>query len=100
MSKNNPGGGKERGVIINVASVVAYDGQIGQVAYASSKAAVVGMTLPVARELGQYGIRCVAIAPGVLTSAIYSICSQLVKTFGVFFYFNIATITSSNYAYC
>ncbi len=57
--------GGERGVIINTASIAAYDGQIGQAAYASSKAAVVGLTLPAARELAQFGIRVCTIAPGI-----------------------------------
>jgi len=55
----------ERGVIVNTASVAAYDGQIGQVAYASSKAAVVGLTLPMARDLSRHGIRVMTIAPGI-----------------------------------
>ena len=55
----------ERGVIINTASVAAYDGQIGQVAYAASKAALVGMTLPMARDLARSGIRVMSIAPGL-----------------------------------
>lgn len=55
----------ERGVVINTASVAAYDGQIGQAAYAASKAGVVGMTLPMARELARYGIRVCTIAPGL-----------------------------------
>lgn len=53
-----------RGVLINTASVAAYDGQIGQVAYSASKGAIVGMTLPMARDLSQFGIRVVTIAPG------------------------------------
>ncbi|MDB5675207.1 MAG: 3-hydroxy-2-methylbutyryl-CoA dehydrogenase [Sphingomonas bacterium] len=57
--------GEERGVIVNTASVAAYDGQIGQAAYASSKGGVVGMTLPVARDLAQHRIRVVTIAPGI-----------------------------------
>ena len=57
--------GEERGVIVNTASVAAYDGQIGQAAYAASKGGVVGMTLPVARELARYGIRVMTIAPGI-----------------------------------
>ncbi|MDX3910080.1 MAG: SDR family NAD(P)-dependent oxidoreductase [Sphingobium sp.] len=57
--------GEERGVIINTASVAAYDGQIGQAAYASSKAGVAGMTLPVARDLAQHKIRVMTIAPGI-----------------------------------
>jgi NAD(P)-dependent dehydrogenase (short-subunit alcohol dehydrogenase family) len=55
----------ERGIIINTASVAAYDGQIGQAAYGSSKAAVVGMTLPMARDLARSGIRVMTIAPGI-----------------------------------
>jgi len=57
--------GEERGVIINTASVAAYDGQIGQAAYAASKGGIVGMTLPVAREFARYGIRVMTIAPGI-----------------------------------
>jgi NAD(P)-dependent dehydrogenase (short-subunit alcohol dehydrogenase family) len=63
MAKNEPVDG-ERGVVVNTASVAAYDGQIGQVAYSSSKGAVVGMTLPAARDLSQLGIRVMTIAPG------------------------------------
>ena len=58
-------GPEERGVIINTASVAAYDGQIGQAAYAASKGGIVGMTLPSAREFGRYGIRVMTIAPGI-----------------------------------
>lgn len=58
----------ERGVLINTASVAAFDGQIGQVAYAASKGGVVGMTLPVARDLARSGIRCVTIAPGLFAT--------------------------------
>ena len=65
MLANEPNVEGERGVIINTASVAAYDGQIGQVAYAASKAAVVGMTLPLARDLSGVGIRAVTIAPGI-----------------------------------
>lgn len=65
MQKNEPENTGERGVLINTASVAAYDGQIGQAAYAASKAAVVGMTLPIARDLAPQGIRCVTIAPGI-----------------------------------
>jgi NAD(P)-dependent dehydrogenase (short-subunit alcohol dehydrogenase family) len=64
MSKTDSQDG-ERGVIVNTASVAAYDGQIGQVAYAASKAGVVGMTLPAARDLAPAGIRVVTIAPGI-----------------------------------
>jgi NAD(P)-dependent dehydrogenase (short-subunit alcohol dehydrogenase family) len=64
-SKTEPLQEGERGVIINTASVAAYDGQIGQAAYASSKGGVVGLTLPAARELAQFGIRVCTIAPGI-----------------------------------
>jgi NAD(P)-dependent dehydrogenase (short-subunit alcohol dehydrogenase family) len=64
ISKADPVNG-ERGVIVNTASVAAYDGQIGQIAYAASKAGVVGMTLPAARDLAPAGIRVVTIAPGI-----------------------------------
>ena len=65
MSKGEATDDGERGVIINTASVAAYDGQIGQAAYASSKAAVVGLTLPMARDLSRNGIRVMTIAPGI-----------------------------------
>lgn len=65
MSVNVPSNDGERGVIVNTASVAAFDGQIGQAAYAASKAGVVGMTLPIARELAAYGIRNVTVAPGI-----------------------------------
>lgn len=65
MSQNTPEPTGERGVLINTASVAAFDGQIGQTAYASSKAGVAGMTLPLARDLCKLGIRCVTIAPGI-----------------------------------
>lgn len=65
MQENEPAAEGERGVIVNTASVAAYDGQIGQAAYAASKGGVVSLTLPVARELADSGIRVVAIAPGI-----------------------------------
>ena len=65
MSKLEPLAGGERGVVINTASVAAYDGQIGQAAYSASKGGIVGMTLPIARELAQFGIRVNTIAPGL-----------------------------------
>lgn len=65
MAKNEPEGDGARGVIINTASVAAFDGQKGQVAYAASKGGIVGMTLPMARDLAQSGIRVMAIAPGI-----------------------------------
>lgn len=65
MSENEALSTGERGVIINTASVAAFDGQIGQAAYAASKGGVVGMTLPIARDLSRSGIRCLTIAPGI-----------------------------------
>jgi NAD(P)-dependent dehydrogenase (short-subunit alcohol dehydrogenase family) len=63
--KEMPGADGERGVIINTASIAAYDGQIGQAAYAASKGGVLALTLPIARELARYGVRVVTIAPGI-----------------------------------
>jgi 3-hydroxyacyl-CoA dehydrogenase/3-hydroxy-2-methylbutyryl-CoA dehydrogenase len=65
MVKNAPNGEGEKGVIINTASAAAFDGQIGQPAYSASKAGIVGMTLPIARECADYGIRVMTIAPGL-----------------------------------
>jgi len=65
MARGEPNAEGERGVIINTASVAAFEGQIGQAAYSASKGGVVGMTLPIARELARYGIRVVTIAPGI-----------------------------------
>ncbi len=65
MIANEPAEDGERGVCVNTASIAAYDGQVGQIAYAASKGGVVGMTLPAARDLAQYGIRVCTIAPGL-----------------------------------
>ncbi len=69
MSKQQANSEGERGVIINTASVAAFDGQIGQAAYSASKSGVVGMTLPIARDLSRNGIRVVTIAPGIFETA-------------------------------
>ena len=69
MAKQAPNAEGERGVIINTASVAAFDGQVGQAAYAASKSGVVGMTLPIARDLSRSGIRIVTIAPGIFETA-------------------------------
>ncbi|MCM3573537.1 MULTISPECIES: 3-hydroxyacyl-CoA dehydrogenase [Mesobacillus] len=71
MSKNEANELGERGVIINTASVAAFDGQIGQAAYSASKGGVVGMTLPIARELASYGIRVMTIAPGLFHTPMF-----------------------------
>lgn len=65
------GESKERGIIINTASVAAYEGQIGQTAYSASKGAIVGLTLPAARELAQFGIRVMTIAPGLVDTPMF-----------------------------
>lgn len=65
MQRNEPNADGERGVIVNTASVAAFEGQIGQAGYSASKGGVVGMTLPIARELARFGIRVVTIAPGI-----------------------------------
>lgn len=65
------GESSERGIIINTASVAAYEGQIGQTAYSASKGAIVGMTLPAARELASFGIRVMTIAPGLVDTPMF-----------------------------
>jgi NAD(P)-dependent dehydrogenase (short-subunit alcohol dehydrogenase family) len=69
MSQNEPDAEGERGIVINTSSVAAFDGQLGQAAYAASKGGVASLTLPAARELAQFGIRVVTIAPGVFDTA-------------------------------
>ena len=71
MQHNEPGESGERGVIVNTASVAAFDGQIGQAAYSASKGGVVGMTLPIARDLSSVGIRVNTVAPGLIDTPIY-----------------------------
>ena len=70
---------EERGVIINTASVAAFDGQIGQAAYAASKGGIVAMTLPIAREMARYGIRVMSIAPGIFLTPLLQSLSQEVR---------------------
>src|SRR6201999_3591070 len=65
MAANEPDAEGERGVVVMTASIAAYDGQIGQTAYAASKGGVVGLTLPAARDLAKYGVRVCTIAPGM-----------------------------------
>ncbi len=76
MTQNSPDSEKERGVIINTASVAAFEGQVGQAAYSASKGGVVSMTLPIARELARVGIRVVTIAPGVFETAMMAGMTQ------------------------
>ena len=72
--------GATRGVIVNTASVAAFDGQIGQAAYSASKGGIVGMTLPIARDLARFGIRVVTIAPGVFDTPLLAALPEQVKT--------------------
>jgi NAD(P)-dependent dehydrogenase (short-subunit alcohol dehydrogenase family) len=76
MLKNAPNEEGERGVIINTASIAAFDGQIGQAAYSASKGGVVGMTLPIARDLARDGIRCVTIAPGTFDTPMLALLPE------------------------
>ncbi|HPN26172.1 MAG TPA: 3-hydroxyacyl-CoA dehydrogenase [Syntrophales bacterium] len=79
MVKNTPGPDGEKGVVISTASAAAFDGQIGQPAYSASKAGVVGMTLPLARECAEYGIRVMTIAPGLFNTPMLSILPQAAR---------------------
>jgi NAD(P)-dependent dehydrogenase (short-subunit alcohol dehydrogenase family) len=80
MSKLPPLADEERGCIVNTASVAAFEGQIGQIAYAASKGGVVGLTLPAARELGRYGVRVMTIAPGYVQTPLLDTLPDAVKT--------------------
>lgn len=80
MQGNAPGADGERGVIVNTASVAAYEGQIGQAAYSASKGGVVGMTLPMARELARFGIRVMTVAPGVFWTPMVDGMPEAVRT--------------------
>ena len=79
LAENKPGEDGERGVVVNTASVAAYDGQIGQAAYAASKGGVVALTLPVARELASSGIRVVTIAPGIFETPMLAALPEAAK---------------------
>jgi NAD(P)-dependent dehydrogenase (short-subunit alcohol dehydrogenase family) len=79
MAANTPSASGERGVIINTASIAAFDGQIGQASYAASKGGIVGMTLPLARDLARHGIRVVTIAPGIFDTPMLAELSEEVR---------------------
>ena len=76
MIGNEPGSDGERGCIVNTASVAAFEGQIGQAAYSASKGGIVGMTLPIARDLSRYGVRCCTIAPGLFKTPLLALLPQ------------------------
>jgi|SRR5690625_722244 len=79
MSNNDPDENGERGVIVNTASVAAFDGQVGQVAYSASKGGIVGMTLPLARDLAEHGIRVMTIAPGIFNTPLFASLPEKAK---------------------
>lgn len=79
MAGNEPAESGERGVIVNVASIAAFEGQVGQAAYSASKGGIVGMTLPIARDLGGIGIRNVTIAPGIMDTPLLAGAPQELK---------------------
>jgi NAD(P)-dependent dehydrogenase (short-subunit alcohol dehydrogenase family) len=79
MQHNEPQSTSERGVIINTASVAAFDGQIGQAAYSASKGGVTAMTLPIARELARFGIRVMTIAPGIFKTPMMDVLPEEVQ---------------------
>ncbi len=76
MAQNTPNAEGERGIIINTASVAAFDGQIGQAAYSASKGGIVGMTLPIARDLARLGIRVMTIAPGIFDTPMVALLPE------------------------
>jgi 3-hydroxyacyl-CoA dehydrogenase / 3-hydroxy-2-methylbutyryl-CoA dehydrogenase len=80
MNGNEPDGGGERGVCVNTASIAAYDGQIGQTAYAASKGGIVGMTLPAARDMAARGVRVMTIAPGLFDTPLLAALPEEART--------------------
>jgi 3-hydroxyacyl-CoA dehydrogenase/3-hydroxy-2-methylbutyryl-CoA dehydrogenase len=80
MSENEPDEEGERGVCVNTASIAAYDGQIGQIAYAASKGGIVGMTLPAARDMASRGVRVVTIAPGLFDTPLLAALPEEART--------------------
>nr|KAF6435584.1 hydroxysteroid 17-beta dehydrogenase 10 [Rousettus aegyptiacus] len=81
MGQNEPDQGGQRGVIINTASVAAFEGQVGQAAYSASKGGIVGMTLPIARDLAPMGIRVMTIAPGIFGTPLLTSLPEKVRNF-------------------
>jgi 3-hydroxyacyl-CoA dehydrogenase/3-hydroxy-2-methylbutyryl-CoA dehydrogenase len=79
MARNEPGTEGERGVIVNVASIAAFEGQVGQVAYSASKGGIVGMTLPLARDLAGVGVRVITVAPGIMDTPLLAGAPQELK---------------------
>lgn len=84
MGENTPDADGQRGVVVNTASIAAFDGQMGQAAYSASKGAIVGMTLPLARDLSSQGIRVVTIAPGIHYILVLNHLKILSNIIGIF----------------
>ena len=80
IARTEPDAGGQRGVVVNTASIAAYDGQVGQAAYAASKSGIVGLTLPAARDLAQHGIRVCTIAPGIVETPLLATVSEEFRT--------------------
>ena len=93
IGQNEPTDDGQRGVIINTASVAAYDGQIGQAAYSASKGAIVGMTLPIARDLSSQGIRVNTIAPGLFDTPLLASLPEKVRKRGMYALCNMISWT-------
>ncbi|NWU73891.1 HCD2 dehydrogenase, partial [Pterocles burchelli] len=81
MSQNNPDADGHRGLVVNTASVAAFEGQVGQAAYSASKGGIVSMTLPIARDLAPLGIRVVTIAPGLFSTPLLAGLPERVRNF-------------------
>jgi len=81
IGKNDPDKNNQRGLIVNTASIAAYDGQMGQAAYSASKGAIVGMTLPIARDLASQGIRVCTIAPGLFNTPLLASLPDKVRDY-------------------
>ena len=79
MSRTDPGVDGDRGAIVNTASIAAFDGQIGQAAYAASKGGIVGMTLPIARDLSAVGVRVNTIAPGIMDTPLLGLLTDDIR---------------------
>ncbi|KAA0192849.1 hypothetical protein HAZT_HAZT006913, partial [Hyalella azteca] len=81
MNENEPKADGLRGVVVNTASIAAYDGQVGQAAYAASKGGIVSMTLPIARDLSPMGVRVCTIAPGLFRTPLLEALPEMIQTF-------------------
>lgn len=97
IGENEPTEDGQRGVVVNTASIAAFDGQIGQCAYSASKGAIVGMTLPLARDCATQGIRVNTVAPGLFNTPLLQALPEKVSKHELFFFFNIVKKKSVRY---